>query len=97
MAQEMVRYTETHRDQLELELAEQADKLVLNERYNNGIKVIAYWLRKENICTIWLQDERTNSACEFAVPNQEVMDWFTHPYAHIDAQMPRYVQGSNSE
>lgn len=69
---ELILYTETQRDELEQELAQVANKRELAERHNHGINVIAYWLVKENVCTIWVQDERTNSASEFVVPNDEV-------------------------
>lgn len=97
MSVELVPYTETRRDQLEQELAAMANRRELDYRTNNGITVIAYWLVKENVCTIWVQDERTNSSCEFPVANEEVMEWFNHPYAHPDAQVPQYEQRHNHD
>lgn len=97
MGQELEPYTEVRRDKLEDELAAAANKRELSYRYSNGIKVIAYWMVLENITTIYLEDERNNAACEFSVPPDEVMEWFWHPYAHIDAEMPIYRQGSNNE
>lgn len=97
MAQEMVPYTETRRDRVEQELAAMANKRELLERKNNGIQVIAYYLVAENVTTIWVRDERTNSAAEFQVPPAEVMDWFQHPFAHKDAVFPAYKQADNNE
>lgn len=61
------------------------EKLELMERKNNGIEVKFFWQRLGNICTIFLRDERENAAVEFVVPNDEVMVWFNHPFAHRDA------------
>jgi hypothetical protein len=94
---ELIPYTETRRDQLEQELAAMANKKEINERHNNGIQVIAYWLVAENVTTIWVHDERTNSAVEFEVDPAEVLEWFQHPFAHPDANLPRYEQGENND
>lgn len=88
MAQELIPYTETRRDRLEAELARQANKRELNERFNNGIQVIAYWLVAENVTTIWVYDEQTQSGCEFEVPKDKVGDYFEHPFSHKDANLP---------
>lgn len=93
MQMELIPYTESRRDEVELELA---NKRELAERHSQGIQVIAYWLVKQNVCTIWVSDERTNVAAEFEVPNEEVMSWFNHPYAHPNAPPdPRKYRGDN--
>lgn len=86
---ELIPYTEHQRDELELELAEMANKLEINERHSNGIQVIAYFLVAENVTTIWVYDERLKGGVEFEVPPDEVMEWFHHPLAHPDANLPR--------
>jgi len=97
MSQELLPYTETRRDQLELELAAMANKRELNHRTNNGITVIAYWLMAENVTTIWVHDERVNAACEFEVPHDQVMEYFTHPFSNKQANIKPYQQSSNHE
>lgn len=92
---ELMPYSEVERDRAEQRLALEANKKELLVRRNNGIHVIAYWLMKENVCTIWLLDERTNSSVEFPVPNDEVTEWFNHPFAHPDCNLPKYEQRNN--
>jgi hypothetical protein len=97
VSQELIPYTETRRDQLEIELAEMANKRELDHRTNNGITVIAYWLVEQNVTTIWVHDERTNSAREFEVPPDEVMEHFHHPYANKNALITPYEQRLNND
>lgn len=85
---ELLPYTEAQRDAFEVQKAIEANKRELLERHSQGIQVIAYWLVKENVCTIFVRDERTNSSCEFPVANDEVSHWFEHPFAHKDAKFP---------
>lgn len=94
---ELMPYTEAQRDHVEVQLASQANKREIDFRQSDGITVIAYWLMKENVCLIYVQDDRTNSAAEFSVPSEEVGHWFIHPFAHPDAQMPRYLPAQNGE
>ena len=63
-------------------------KRELLERHSSGIQVIVYWLKQNNVVTLSLIDEDSNSGCEFVIPNDEVMEWFAHPFAHPDANMP---------
>lgn len=97
MSTELVPYTETDRDELEQMLTEQANKVNLRERAANGMRVILYHLMKENITLIYCQDERTNSAAEFEVPNSEANVWFDHAFAHQDANLEPYQQSQNHE
>jgi hypothetical protein len=90
-------YSEVQRDRLEEQLAAEANKLELDSRHSNGITVIAYWLKAENQCLIFVHDERTDSACEFVVSNDEVYEWFNHPFANKDCVMPAYGQSQNGE
>lgn len=94
---ELAPYTpeESYRDSVEAQLAVEANRREINERHSNGIRVVAYWLMKENICLIFVHDERANQASEFVVPNDEVAEWFIHPFAHRDNTIPRYEQRSN--
>lgn len=94
---ELIPYTETRRDQLERELTAMANKKEINERHNNGIQVIAYWLVAENVTTIWVYDERVNSGVEFEVPHNKVKYYFDSPFSHPDANLPRYEQESNHD
>lgn len=96
---EILPYTseEIYRDQIEENLAVEANKKDLLERNSNGIHVIAYWMVKENVCTIWVEDARVKRSCEFTVPNDEVTHWFEHPCSHKDYQMPTYQQRLNHE
>lgn len=94
---ELIRYTEDQRDELELMLSEQANKVDLMERYNNGLRVIAYRAMKECVNTIYVHDERVNDSCEYVVDDDEVLEWFYHACAHKDFNIREYRQGSNNE
>ena len=83
---ELVPYTE---HDIDSELADLTNKREINGRNSNGIQVIAYFLVAENVTTIWVYDERVGGGCEFEVPKDEVRDWFEHPFAHPNAQLPK--------
>jgi len=51
----------------------------------------------ENVTTIWVHDERVNAACEFEVPHDQVMEYFTHPFSNKHANIKSYQQSSNHE
>lgn len=94
---ELLPYTELDPDEFRREVEQIDNKRELNRRSNNGITVIAYWLMRENVCLIFVHDARTNDATEFIVPNDEVSEWFDHPYAHKDAQVTPYEQRHNHD
>jgi hypothetical protein len=86
-----------YRDHREEQLAVESNKLNMEERRNNGMHVILYLLRKENVLTIWCMDERTKSAAEFVVEPSDAYEWFDHAFAHPDANLARYEQRENGE
>lgn len=92
---ELVPYTEARRDEVERELAEIDNKKELIRRSSNGITVIAYWHKAEDVVSLYVHDAGTNGSTEFLVPNDEVMEWFTHPFANPDCIMPVYEQGED--
>lgn len=90
MQMELMPYSlqEAHRDDVEQRLAREANKREINYRQSGGYTVIAYWLMKENVCSIYVEDEYTHASVEYEVPNYEVGVWFLHPLAHKDANFP---------
>ena len=97
MTMELLPYSEAQRDDAERRLAIESNKINMEERRTNGMHVIMYLLRKENIVTIWCCDERTNSASEYEVKPEEAYHWFEHAFAHKDANLKRYEQRLNNE
>lgn len=93
MSKELVPYSEAHRDSLEEELTVTRNKLNMEERNSNGMRVIMYLLRKEGVITIWCYDERTNASAEYPVPPEEAYDWFRHAFAHKDAILEPLYDG----
>lgn len=92
----LVPYSETQRDLLEQQLADDANKREINRRAGNGITVVAYWLMRERVALIYVHDTRTNSASEFEVPPAEVMEHFIHPFANPNTfDMGIYKQSEN--
>lgn len=85
MSEALVVWDETQVKQIE----QVPVKRELLERHTGGVQVIVYWLKKENIISLSLVDEQNNSACEFVIPNDKVMDYFQHPFSHRDANMPK--------
>lgn len=79
---ELLPYTPSEQEVLD---EQHYNKPEINHRHTSGITVIAYWLRQHNICTIYVQTE--DGAAEFVVPNDKVMEYFTHPFSHPDAQI----------
>lgn len=86
---ELPPYTETRRDYVERRLSAAANKRQLLERFSQPWKIMAYWLMRENVCTIAIEDTSQNTGVEYAVPSDEVMEWFAHPLAHPDANIPK--------
>ena len=66
------------------EVLSEVVKRELMERHDSTTQVIAYWMVLENICTIFVHDGK--QAVEFVVPNEEVKEWFDHPFAHPDSR-----------
>lgn len=85
----MENYTESYRDQVEADLAVERNKRELLERYSNPWRILAYYMVRERVCTIYIEDTSQNVAVEFVVPNDQVKHWHEHALAHPDAQMPR--------
>jgi len=92
---ELIPYTEVRRDQLERMLAEEANKINMEERRNNGMRVILYLMLREGLLSIYCEDERTHSSAEYPVEPYEAYEWFNHAFAHPDANLPIYEQGEN--
>lgn len=76
MSTEIVPYTETRRDQLEKDLA---NKRELLDGRRHGLSIKVYWLRLTDQVSMELTDENANSAREFLIPNDKVMDAYSHP------------------
>lgn len=90
---ELVPYTEL----TDAELAETLNKVELIRRSNNGITVVGYWHRSEDEVSIYVHDARVEESAEFTVPNDEVMNYFNHPFSHPDADLRTYKQSENNE
>lgn len=80
MKMELQPYTDFEQEMLDEQLY---NKPEINFRSDNFVRVIAYWLRQHNICTIYVQT--ADGAAEFVVPNDRVMEYFEHPFSHEDA------------
>lgn len=54
----------------------------LCDRERDGIKVILYWLRSLNVCSLYIEDVRISEAEQFVVPNAVAMEAFRHPFGY---------------
>jgi hypothetical protein len=80
---EMVRYSESARDNFEQTLANKRE--LINER-RNGLVVIVYWLRSTNEISLQLVDEGKNETLEAIIPNDSVLEARDHPYPALQAR-----------
>lgn len=85
---ELMPYTETRRDQVEADLAAAANRREINYRESGTYRIYAFWLVKENVCLIYIEDKSNNTGVEYQVPNNEMGSWLGHELAHRDANFP---------
>jgi hypothetical protein len=78
---ELIKY---EANQLNKEADALANKREINRRDGDGLTVIAYWLVRENIVLIQVDDKHTKSSAEFIAPNDQVMDRFNHAFVYAD-------------
>lgn len=98
-SQELLPHTdsERERDIVEQRLALEANKINLMERHSSGMRVILYYLLRQSVCLIYCEDERTHSAAEFPVPNNQALQWYDHAFSHPDANLRHYRQAENGD
>lgn len=88
-------YTESKRDLIEARLTAEANKINIEERRNNGMRVILYLMLREGLLSIYCEDQRTSSSAEYSVEPHEAYEWFEHAFAHRDANLDTYTQNQN--
>lgn len=81
-------YTETHRDIVEERLLSEHNKKELDQRYSAPWTIIAYYLVKEQVCTIYIHDDSLKVSVEYVVPGDKLSESFAHALAHPDANFP---------
>ena len=55
----------------------------LAARENHGIAVRLLWHPRENAVTVSVEDARVGDRFEFAIPPDQALDAFYHPFAHL--------------
>jgi hypothetical protein len=54
----------------------------LAARENDGISVRLLWHPRMNAVTVSVEDARVGDCFEFAIPPDQALDAFYHPFAH---------------
>lgn len=88
---ELVPYSESQRDQLEDDLANNRE---LAYRLENGIEVFLYWHKEQNILSLFVTDVTANQSQSEVVPNNKGLEAFYHPYAYLSRLEEEYDDGA---